>query len=36
LSDPRFSCGGGLWVLNKPCHIEMLDTHSGNIKCKKS
>ncbi len=36
LSDPRFSCGGGLWVLNKTCHIEMLDTHSGNIKCKKS
>lgn len=36
LSDPRFSCGGGLWVLNKTCHIEMIDTHIGNIKCKKS
>ena len=34
LSDPRFSCGGGLWVLNKICYIEMLNTHSGNIKCK--
>ena len=34
LSDPRFSCSGGLWVLNKVCHIEMLDTHNGNIKCK--
>jgi len=36
LSDPIFSCSGGLWVLNKTCHIEMLDTHIGNIKCKKS
>ena len=35
LSDPIFSCGGGLWVLNKVCYIEMLDTKSGNIKCKK-
>ena len=34
LSDHRFSCSGGLWVLNKVCHIEMLDTHKGNIKCK--
>lgn len=36
LSDPILSCGGGLWVLNKVCYIEMLDTQSGNIKCKKS
>lgn len=35
LKDPKFYCGGGLWELSKVCYVEMLDTHKGNIKCKK-
>ncbi len=35
LEDPKFYCSGGLWVLNSSCYISMLNTHSGNIMCKK-
>jgi hypothetical protein len=35
LVDPKFYCSGGLWVLNNSCYIAMLDTHNGNIMCKK-
>ncbi|MFT6261112.1 MAG: hypothetical protein ACJAYK_002226 [Crocinitomicaceae bacterium] len=35
LVDPAFYCSGGLWILNDVCYIQMLDTHNGNIRCKK-
>ena len=35
LSDPKLYCSGGLWALNEICYIQMLDTHKGNVKCKK-
>lgn len=35
LEDPAFHCSGGLWVLNDICYIQMIDTQSGNVKCRK-
>jgi len=33
LDFARFSCGGGLWVLNKVCKIEMIGHTKGNVNC---
>ena len=33
LDEARLSCGGGLWVLNNKCKIEMLGASKGNVNC---
>ncbi len=33
LDVARFSCGGGLWVLNSVCKIEMRGSKTGDINC---
>lgn len=35
LSDPKFYCSGGLWVLNESCYIQMTTQQVGNVLCKK-
>ena len=33
LDFAKLSCGGGLWVLNTQCKIEMIGARRGNINC---
>ena len=33
LEDAKLSCGGGLWVLNSQCKIEMRGASNGEVNC---
>lgn len=33
LDAAKFSCGGGLWVLNSRCKIEMRGASNGDVNC---
>ncbi len=33
LDFAKLSCGGGLWVLNNKCKIEMFGASRGNVNC---
>ena len=33
LDAAKFSCGGGLWVLNNRCKIEMRGASNGDVNC---
>ena len=33
LDAARLSCGGGLWVLNSQCKIEMRGASNGEVNC---
>lgn len=35
LKDPKLLCGGGLWILQDICHIQMTGANTGNIICRK-
>lgn len=34
LEDVKLNCGGGLWVLNSKCKIEMRGANKGEFNCK--
>lgn len=34
LDDIKLNCGGGLWVVNQRCKIEMRGADRGEINCK--
>lgn len=34
LDDIKLNCGGGLWVMNQRCKIEMRGADRGEINCK--
>ncbi len=33
LDFAKLSCGGGLWILNNKCKIEMIGASRGNVNC---